>query len=346
MKDALIRGKGFVLLTMIVLLCFTLAILLESSSAATQAGMVTALKGSVTIDKKEVKLLDTLNVGDTLNGVEGCSITVTFFKNGSTAKISGKFTATVQEESLNATVKVISKSSTLGGVKNISMRPGKEAKGGMMLTRDQAFYFESLSPSLKEKINSSRPEFCWVTSDIVGHQYLLLEGPDTERYQCAEIGAYDEKTKFTALDEQKRPISLYVGKMKFPEKFTSLQKDSEYSWQLSESETWDPHSLIFTPFFTCSEAEEKSIAEAEAAVEEKVKEENGDLSPYYPLISFYLENKMFNKALALVDKIQSLNKGNPRFISLKAAIYEKMGTPEFFRHINEEATKAEQARER
>lgn len=292
--------------------------------AGEQAGMITDLKGTVNreVTKTGVDLLDTLNVGDVLNGGSNARITIVFFKDGHSESLAGSFEIKVTKSALEvikAQGKVTKKPPSVGSDKNAIPRPVQLAKGGAMITRGG--FARALSPAYEKCAESARPELHWVRRGD-SFNFVLLRTP--EQVYAIKIS---EEQKLIEIKNADKDYSIYEGKVSIPDSIPALKRDEKYEWCLNNSERWPTdmgdEDKIF-PFNLPPEEDEELLKQAEKKADALYKKNPDDISPYMELISLYIDKNVYGKAAEKALQVSRQRPQDPNIYALLAKIFFEM----------------------
>ncbi|MHC9542986.1 MAG: tetratricopeptide repeat protein [Vulcanimicrobiota bacterium] len=277
--------------------------------AGASVGIITDLKGSVTINGKNAELLQEVEINSVLAGKAGSKMTVSFLKDGHTESISGNFKVKVANNALiNAKGNKISKQDTItkrtGGVTAIPITSSKPAA-----VRMRGLKALALSPVPNDTVNTVNPTFRFVPSskDLSILNYLIITNTnDKSDIRVIEITRKDKN----------------VMNVDYPKDLPPLVNGSTYRWLVHKSDKDDSMTNDNTFLMTVLSAETIGALKTQEELAKKLVEKNPeDLSPYTSLISLYLSNKAFTKALEYAKLIEKKRPKDNNIVVLIDNIY-------------------------
>ncbi|MGV8119694.1 MAG: tetratricopeptide repeat protein [Candidatus Xenobiia bacterium LiM19] len=277
--------------------------------AGASVGIITDLKGSVTINGKNAELLQEVHINSVLAGKAGSKMTVSFLKDGHTESVSGNFKVKVANNALiNAKGTKISKQDAIkkrtGGVTAIPITSSKPAA-----VRMRGLKALAVSPVPNDTVNTVNPTFRFVpgSEDLSKLNYLIITNTN-------------DKSDVRVIEIMKKDRNL--TNVDYPKDLPPLVNGSTYRWLVHERDKDDSMTNDNTFLMTVLSAETINALKTQEELAKKLVEKNpDDLSPYVSLISLYLSNKAFSKALEYARLIEQKRPKDNNILALIDTIY-------------------------
>lgn len=298
-----------------------ISVLLSASASVTwaagAAGIITDLKGSVTVNGKKAELLQEVQSKAVLTGKAGSKVTVSFPKDGHTESASGEFKVTVGDNALigSGNGKVVKKNTITkrtGGITPIpitsSMPAAKKLRGMTGV---------AISPVPFDTVSSVCPSFIFEPNSAdhsVVNYVVIKNSKDANDTRAIEITKKDGR----------------VIAVEYPKDMTPLANDATYKWCVSSKDREDSMIGNGTFTFTVLSAEKISALKKQEEIAKKLVEKNpDDLSPYVSLISLYLSNNAYSKAVEYAELIEKRRPNDQNIIGLIDMIYTQVYGSEY-----------------
>lgn len=283
--------------------------------AGTTVGIITDLKGKVTINGKNAELLREVETGAIMIGQAGSKITVSFSKDGHQESVSGNFNIKVSGNALISTKKgkkdaitrIMANATTVPLKLSAAITPTSStpATGPM---RGIFPNFIPIYPIPGEIISSNMPSFRFVnnTSKIETLNYVIVRKSGDPK-SAASIEVNNKDSKIEDISQYRK--EFLIG---FP-KDSNLANDVIYRWGIFK----DPEIALgnentnLPSFAVMNDEVVKIMNNYEASAKKLVEKNPGDLSPYVSLISLYISNKAYSKALEFARLLKQKRADDP-----------------------------------
>jgi len=310
-------------LLIIAIVSFTLiSMLLQASPSAIWAagttGIITDLKGSVTVNGKKAELLQEVQASAILTGKAGSKVTVSFSKDGHTESVSGAFKVTVGDNALisSAGSKATKTDTIIKRKDGITAIPITSSKPAALRMRGVKAI--AITPVPFDTINSVCPTFKFepFTRDPALLNYVVIKNSkDTSDTRALEITKKDG----------------VVITVEYPKDVKPLENGQTYKWCISSKDR--DESMSADDRFTLTVLSTETIAalKKQEDIAKKLVEKNpDDLSPYVSLISLYLSNKAYSKAVEYAELIEKKRPSDQNIAGLIDTIYTQVYGPEYY----------------
>lgn len=285
--------------------------------AGAKVGIITDLKGSVTINGKNAELLQEVETASILAGKAGSKLTVSF-KDGHTESISGDFKVQVTDKALK----------NLKGNKITKINPIKKRTDCIAAI----------------PITSSKP----AALTLRGNKILPLSplSIHTEKEICSKIDTVTPTFRFSPeslpLDNinyviirntrdfrDKRVIEITnkdrnIITVEYPEDLSPLEHCKEYIWAVSDTDREKVGTEKPRKFTVLSAETIEKLKTQEELAEKLVKKNPDDLSPYVSLVSLYFSNEVFSKAIEYAKLIEKKRPDDNNIKTLINFIYTQL----------------------
>lgn len=259
--------------------------------AAEPVALVSDLKGSGTISrpgsKSTVKLeiLEELFQGDVISLKKGSQVKITFYKDTHAELIKGDYEGSVLPDKMKM-LKGSSASSkqiaSYQGVKTLrSIKASSEKFGGSAARTWKKFGISFNSP--RRTIANTTPSF----------QFTMKNSDPSDQLK---ILLTEESTGDTVFE-----VPCEVGSMKYPQGEKPLEYGKVYKWNVIAYRNGERYKLSvpeeeMQPFKVAEREVCEKYNDLKKQVDEEIKKEPEDQSPYIVLLSYSLENNLLEES--------------------------------------------------
>ncbi|GEM_PF-2448259 len=294
--------------------------------AGEKVGIITDLKGSVTVNGKNAELLQEVETNSILAGKAGSKMTVSFRKDGHTESISGDFSVKVDKKMLiNTKGNKVSKKDTIkkrtDGMTAIPITVTKPAA-----LRLRGLGILPLSPvhrtTIKDKKDDKDDKDILNTVDTVTPSFRFVASPtnsDPEKMKYVIIRNITDSNDRRVIDITKKDKKIIT--VEYPKDMPPLKNCKEYRWLVSDKDKEEIDANEFFKFTVLSAETIDALKTQEELARKLVKKNPDDLFPYVSLISLYLSNKAFSKALEYAKLIEQMRPKDNNIVALIDTIY-------------------------